>query len=240
MTPTKKTQKKEKKHYSGHRKRLRNRFMSTNALGFEDYELLELILYRSIPRVDTKPIAKQLLEEFGSLFDVFSADPFLLDEIKGCGPSVIADLKLIYKIHEKLCESHVNKRIVFQNVDKLKAYLVASLSHLPIEEFRILYLDKRHGLIKEEIHQHGTVDQTAVYPREILKRAIQLSASALVLVHNHPSGNPEPSIDDIKTTSLLKERAQLFDIQVIEHFIVGREGCTSFKELDLLFTNQDE
>ncbi|MBH9982650.1 DNA repair protein RadC [Bartonella sp. B10834G6] len=218
----------------GHRERLRQRYFDTKGVGFPDYEYLELLLFRSIPRADTKPLAKALLNRFGNLADVLGADINLLQEVQGCGPTVARDLKILAGISERVNRAELHKRDVFSSWDKVLAYCKAALAHETREQFRVLFLDKKNGLIADEIQQVGTVDHTPVYPREVVKRALQLSASALILVHNHPSGDPTPSREDISMTHVVKDVANALGITVHDHIIIARNGYTSFRAQKLL------
>ena len=218
----------------GHRERLRHRYFETNGVGFPDYEYLELLLFRSIPRADTKPLAKALLNRFGSLADVLGADISLLQEVTGCGPSVARDLKILAGIAERVNRAELRKRDIFSSWDKVLGYCKAAMAHETREQFRVLFLDKKNGLIADEIQQIGTIDHTPVYPREVVKRALQLSASALVLVHNHPSGDPSPSRDDISMTHMIKDVANALGIAVHDHIIIARNGYVSFRAKKLL------
>lgn len=218
----------------GHRERLRQRYFETKGVGFPDYEFLELLLFRSIPRADTKPLAKALLKRFGSLADVLGADINLLQEVPGCGPSVARDLKILADVSERVNRAELRRRDIFSSWDKVLAYCKAAMAHETREQFRVLFLDKKNGLIADEIQQIGTVDHTPVYPREVVRRALQLSASALILVHNHPSGDPEPSRDDISMTHMIKDVANALGIHVHDHIIIARNGYTSFRAKKLL------
>lgn len=218
----------------GHRERLRQRYFETNGIGFPDYEFLELLLFRSISRADTKPLANALLKRFGSLADVLGADISLLQEVPGCGPSVARDLKILAGVSERVNRAELRKRDIFSSWDMVLAYCKAAMAHETREQFRILFLDKKNGLIADEIQQIGTVDHTPVYPREVVRRALQLSASALILVHNHPSGDPEPSRDDISMTHMVKDVANALGIDVHDHIIIARNGYTSFRARKLL------
>ncbi|EJF94981.1 RadC family protein [Bartonella tamiae] len=220
--------------HKGHRDRLRNRYFETHGIGLADYEYLELLLFRSIPRADTKPLAKALIKRFGSLADVLGADYFLLLEVEGCGEAVAKDLKIIAGIAERVNRSELRKRDVFSSWDKVIAYCKAAMAHETREQFRILFLDKKNGLIADEIQQTGTVDHTPVYPREVVRRAIQLSASAIILVHNLPSGDPTPSQEDISMTHRLKDVANALGIAIHDHIIIARNGYSSFRSLKLI------
>ncbi|MDX8469606.1 DNA repair protein RadC [Mesorhizobium sp. VK23B] len=232
IEPPQKLQKKsvaaEKPHYHGHRDRLRERFVAGGADALPDYELLELLLFRLIPRVDTKPIAKALIARFGSLAEVLGAPASLLEEVKGIGPTVATDLKVIAATAQRMARGEVRGREVLSNWTQLLDYCRSAMA------FRILFLDKKNGLIADEVQQTGTVDHTPVYPREVVKRALELSASAVILVHNHPSGDPTPSRADIEMTRVIVEVAKPLGITVHDHIIVGKDGHASLKGLKLI------
>lgn len=174
-------------HYLGHRERLRERFASTGASGLADYEMLELLLFRLIPRADTKPVAKALLARFGTLAEVLGAPVSLLREVKGIGPSVALDLKVIAAASQRMLRSEIKGKEVLSSWNQVIDYCRASMAFEEREQFRILFLDKKNALIADEVQQKGTVDHTPVYPREVIRRALELSATAIVLVHNHPT-----------------------------------------------------
>ncbi|MCV0397011.1 MAG: DNA repair protein RadC [Rhizobiaceae bacterium] len=221
-------------HYLGHRDRLRTRFAEGGHASLADYELLELLLYRSIPRSDTKPVAKALLQTFGSLAEIFRAPPALLQRVKGVGPSVALDLALVGAATERMLRAEVKGREVLGSWRQVLGYCRTAMAFEAREQFRILFLDKKNGLLADEIQQTGTVDHTPVYPREVVRRAIELSATAVILVHNHPSGDPTPSRADIEMTKLVAEAAKSVGITVHDHIIVGRNGHASLKGLGLL------
>ncbi|WP_455475383.1 RadC family protein [Bartonella sp. B17] len=222
------------KHHQGHRERLRKRYLKTKGNGIEDYEYLELLLFRTIPRINTKPIAKSLIERFGSLADVLGADIHRLQEIQGCGPATAIDLKIISDVAGRLARAELFKRDIFSSWDKVLAYCKAVMAHETREQFRVLFLDKKNGLLADEIQQTGTIDHTPVYPREVISRALELSASGLILIHNHPSGDVSPSQADISMTYRLKDAANALGIIIHDHLIIGRNGHTSFKKLKLI------
>ncbi|WP_336279264.1 RadC family protein [Bartonella sp. CB175] len=222
------------KHYQGHRERLRKRYLKTKGDAIEDYEYLELLLFRTIPRANTKPIAKNLIKRFGSLADVLGADIHLLQEVHGCGPATAIDLKIISDVAGRLARAQLFKRDIFSSWDKVLAYCKAVMAHETREQFRILFLDKKNGLLADEVQQTGTIDHTPVYPREVISRALQLSASGLILVHNHPSGESTPSQADISMTYRLKDAANALGIVIHDHLIIGRNNYTSFKALKLI------
>lgn len=221
-------------HYLGHRDRLRDRFRAHGADGFADYELLELILFATIKRADTKPIAKALLARFGSFAGVLAAPRARLLEVKGVGERVADDLKLLQAAAKRYAKAEVNTRDALSSWSKVVEYLRAASSHEEREEFRILFLDKKNGLIADEVQQRGTVDHTPVYPREVIRRALELSATAIILVHNHPSGDPTPSRADIQMTRQIIDIAKPLGIEVHDHIIVARGTEVSFRGLQLL------
>jgi DNA repair protein RadC len=199
-----------------------------------DYELLELVLFRLIPRRDTKPIAKALLDRFGSLAAVFGAPIHLLTEVKGVGESVAVDLKLTSAIAHRMLKSELRGKTVLGSWSSVIDYCHAAMAHETTEQFRILFLDKRNQLIADEVQQKGTVDHTPVYPREVVKRALELSATAIILVHNHPSGDPTPSRADIDMTQTVIATAKPLGITVHDHIIIGKDGHASLKGLRLI------
>lgn len=221
-------------HYLGHRDRMRRRFRDHGADGLADYELLELILFASIKRADTKPIAKALLARFGSFAGVLAAPRARLLEVKGVGERVADDLKLLQAAAKRYARAEVNTRDALSSWSKVVEYLRAASSHEEREEFRILFLDKKNGLIADEVQQRGTVDHTPVYPREVIRRALELSATAIILVHNHPSGDPTPSRADIQMTRQIIDIAKPLGIEVHDHIIVARGTEVSFRGLQLL------
>jgi DNA repair protein RadC len=223
-----------KPHFLGHRERLRERFMTAGPDALLDYELLELVLFRALPRQDTKPLAKLLIDKFGSFAEVLGAKPERLKEHKGVGDAVVTEIKLIEAASLRLIRGSVIKRPVLQSWSQLIDYCHASMAYSTKEAFRILFLDKKNLLIADEVQQEGTVDHTPVYPREVIKRALELSASAIILVHNHPSGDPTPSRADIDMTNRIVEAAEKLGIKVHDHVIIGRDGHASFKGLRLL------
>lgn len=221
-------------HTSGHRDRLRSRFRQVGGEALADYELLELLLYRSIPRRDTKPISKDLIKRFGSFSQVLAAPIERLCEIDGVGSQVALDLKAIFASAQRLSKEQIKERHVLQSWSSVITYCRAAMAFSEREEFRILFLDKKNGLITDELQQHGTVDHTPVYIREVLKRALEVGATALILVHNHPSGDPTPSRADIQMTKQLCDAARPLNILIHDHIIVGRDGHISFRGLDLM------
>ena len=224
----------DKPHFHGHRDRLRARFAEAGGTALADYELLELFLFRSIPRRDVKPLAKALIARFGDLGRVVSDDPAQLTEVEGISEKVALDLKLLHAASVRIAREQVTGRPVISSWSALLDYCRTALQHASTEEFRVLFLDKKNRLIADEFQARGTVDHAPVYPREIVKRALALDASALILVHNHPSGDPTPSSADIEMTKRLKEAAKPFDIVIHDHLVVGRDKTASFKALGLL------
>jgi DNA repair protein RadC len=184
-------------HYLGHRERLRERFRTAGGGALADYELLELVLFRAIPRRDIKPLAKALLARFGSFAEVVAARPERLKEIEGLGEAAILELKIVVEAAKRFAKVRLEKRPSMGSFSALLAYCRTAMAFLDREEFRILFLDKKNGLIADEVQSIGTVDHAPVYPREIMRRALELNATALILVHNHPSGEPSPSAVDI-------------------------------------------
>jgi DNA repair protein RadC len=218
----------------GHRDRLRARFAEARGEGMADYEFLELLLFRSIPRRDVKPVAKRLIKRFGSFAEVLAAPPHLLTDIEGVGESVALDLKIVEASAKRLARGAVAKRPVLSSWSSVLEYCRTAMAFSDREEFRLLFLDKRNALIADELQQRGTVDHTPVYPREVVKRALDLAATAVILVHNHPSGDPTPSSADISMTRQIIDVAKPLGIAVHDHIIVGREGHASMKGLRLI------
>jgi DNA repair protein RadC len=223
-----------KPHYVGHRERLRQRFMEGGPDALPDYELLELVLYRALPRGDTKPLAKALLARFGTFAEVISAPPERLKEVKGAGDAVVAEIKVIQAAALRLMKRQVMNRPAFSSWSALLDYCRSSMAFNEKEQFRILFLDKKNQLIADEVQGEGTVDHAPVYPREVIKRALELSASAVILVHNHPSGDPTPSIADIDMTRKIAEAGDKLGIVLHDHVIIGRQGHVSFKGSKLI------
>jgi DNA repair protein RadC len=221
-------------HYHGHRERLRTKFRDFGDTALADYEILELLLFRLIPRRDTKPVAKALLDRFGTLGGVFGAPLHLLQEVKGIGEAVAADLKLISTIAHRTLKSEIKGKQVLASWSSVIDYCHQAMAYETNEQFRILFLDKRNQLIADEVQQRGTIDHTPVYPREVVKRALELSATAIILVHNHPSGDPTPSRADIDMTHMIVNTAKPLGITVHDHIIIGKDGHASLKGLRLI------
>ena len=221
-------------HFHGHRDRLRARFREHGAPALADYELLEMALFRALPRRDTKPIAKALLRHFGTLSEVLAASAQRLKEVDGVGDAVVSELKLIKAFAERTAGEAVRKRPLLSSWAALLDYCRAAMAYEEREQFRILFLDKKNTLIADEVQQTGTVDHTPVYPREVIRRALELSSTAIILVHNHPSGDPTPSRADIQMTQTIVEVGKPLGIAVHDHLIIGRDGHASFRGLGLL------
>jgi DNA repair protein RadC len=225
---------KDAPHYHGHRQRLRERFREAGADALSDYELLELVLFRSVPRADTKARAKALLRRFGSLSEVLGAPEARLREVEDIGEAAALDLKVVAAAASRMARGAVLKREVLSSWTQVLDYCRAAMAFEAREEFRILFLDKKNTLIADEVQGRGTVDHTPVYPREVVKRALELSASALILVHNHPSGDPSPSRADIEMTKTVIASAQPLGIAVHDHIIIGKNGHSSMKGMMLI------
>ena len=219
-------------HYHGHRERLRARFMEAGAQALADYEMLELVLFRAVPRRDVKPLAKDLLLKFGSFAEVISAPAERLKQ-EGLGEAAVIELKVVQAAAQRLARGEVKKRAAMSSGTAVIDYVRTAQAFAEKEQFRILFLDKKNQLIADEVLQEGTVDHTPVYPREVVKRALELSATALILVHNHPSGDPTPSQADVEMTRQVAQVARTLGIQVHDHVIVGKDGHVSMKELKL-------
>ena len=219
---------------AGHRERLRARFVNGGADAMPDYELLEMTLFAALPRRDTKPLAKALLARFGSFAEVISAPRARLMEVKGVGEAVANHLKIVEAAAHRLARTKVMGRPALSSWSALLDYCTAAMARSQNEEFRVLFLDRKNNLIADEVQNRGTVDHTPVYPREIIKRALELTASAIILVHNHPSGDPTPSKADIAMTREIVTAAKTLSIAVHDHLVIGRSGHASFKSLGLL------
>ena len=224
----------EAPQYKGHRERLRSRFLETGDQGLPDYEILELLLFRSIPQRDVKPLAKELIARFGSLSGVLGARRERLTEVKGIGDSVAADLKLVEAAGRRMARQAIQDRPVLGSWKDVIDYCHAAMAHADRETFRILFLDKRNHLITDEVQGVGTVDHTPVYPREVIRRALEVGATAIILVHNHPSGDPTPSNADIRMTQDIIGIAGPMGISVHDHIIIGRNGHASLRGLKLI------
>jgi len=221
-------------HYKSHRQRLRQRFLESDPESFPDYELLELLLFHSIDRVDVKPLAKQLLRDFKSFGGVLAAGDKQLTRYTRINERTTAHFKAVREAARRMLREEIADRPVISSWTKLIDYCRASMADEQTERFRILYLNRKNMLITDEIQQRGTVDHTPVYPREVIKRALELGATALILVHNHPSGDPTPSRADIEMTHEVRDAADKLGISVYDHVIVGKGTASSFKALGLL------
>lgn len=219
---------------AGHRARLRARFVKTGADGFEDYELLELLLFSAMPRQDTKPLARLLLARFGGLEEALGAPIGHLMEVEGVGEAVAVQIKAAHAVLARALLAEARKRPAVSSWQALLNYCRLKLAQEPREQFRILFLDRKNQVIADEAQSHGTVDQAAAYPREIVRRALELSASAMILVHNHPSGDPTPSAQDIALTREIEVAARALGVTVHDHLIIGKQGTTSFKAQGLM------
>ena len=219
-------------HMSGHRERLRKRFVASPA-AVPGYELLELILFRSIPRRDVKPLAKELIAAFGSFGAVLHGDEARLRAFK-LVKATIADFAVLRETTARITQAKVIKREVISSWGALLDYCFATMAHNTIEQFRILFLDRQNVLIADEVQQTGTVDHTPVYPREVVKRALALNASAIILVHNHPSGDPTPSREDVEMTKQIIDTAKPLGIEIHDHLVIGKGKHASFKSLGLI------
>lgn len=225
--------KKELPHYTGHRQRLRDRFLK-NPDSLPDYELLEMLLFASNPRGDTKPLAKQLIERFDNLAGVLNASVIELEKIKGLGDSAIGAIKTAQVCGIRMLQQQVLNKPVISSWKELLDYCYAKMAHRKTEEVRILFLDSKNQLIADEQSQEGTIDHAPVYAREIVKRALELHASAIIMVHNHPAGDPEPSREDVTITKTVQKALASVDIELHDHLIIGREGHKSLKSSGII------
>lgn len=221
-------------YISDHRKRLRERFLESGGQGIPEYELLELILFRAIGRQDVKPLARRLLDQFGDLARVVSAPVARLRQVHGVGEAVITELRLIEVAAQRMARSRVIQRPVLSSWNALLDYCHTVMSHAEQEHFRILFLDRKNVLIADEEQSRGTIDHVPVYPREVVKRALELGASALILVHNHPSGDPTPSTADIDMTRQIAQACTVLGITLHDHLIIGKDREVSLRSERLL------
>lgn len=227
-------QPKKRPHYHGHRDRLRERFRAAGPDALPDYELLELVLFRAVPRGDMKPLAKELIAKFGSFAEAIHAPEARLAEVKGVGDAIITEIKLVAASANRIAKGELRQRPVLSSGGAVIDYCRAAMAFAEKEQFRILFLDKKNQLIADEVQQTGTVDHTPVYPREVVKRALELSATAIILVHNHPSGDPTPSNADVQMTKQIVDIAKPLGIAIHDHIIVGRNGHATLKGLRLI------
>jgi len=221
-------------HYHGHRERLRARFREAGSEALADYEMLELVLFRAIPQRDVKPLAKTLLERFGSFAEVIAAPAERLKEVDGLGDAAVTEFKIVQAAAQRFAKDVIKSRPVFSSWQAVLDYVRAAQAFAEKEQFRILFLGKKNQLIADEVQQEGTVDHTPVYTREVVKRALELSATAIILVHNHPSGDPTPSQADIEMTKQIANAARPLGVQLHDHIIVGKDGYASLKGLSLI------
>lgn len=221
----------DKPDYLGHRQRLRDRFLNGGDGSLQDYELLELLLAQAQKRIDTKPIAKALIRKFNGFPGVMAAAPDQLQEVDGVGPAAAVIIKVVQACALRMAQQEVLRREVVGSWKKLLDYLRMTMAEEKTEQFRLLFLDNKNALIADEEQQRGTVNHTPVYPREVVRRALELGASAIILVHNHPSGDPTPSQDDIAMTKEVADAADKLGISVHDHIIIGRKGHASLRSL---------
>jgi len=224
----------DKPHYAGHRKRLRDRFLKSGSSALPDYEMLELVLFMAQPRGDVKPVAKSLLKQFGSYAGVITAEEKELKKIAGIGDVAVTALRIIRDAAIRLSQDEITGQPVLSSWQALLDYCRSAMGREQKEQFRIFFLNRKNVLIADELQQVGTVDHTPVYPREVVKRALDLGATAIIMAHNHPSGDPTPSKGDIEMTQEVKEAGSKLGISVHDHVIVSRNGTSSFKSLGLL------
>ncbi len=226
--------KKEKPHYLGHRQRLREKFLGSGQDNFADYELLELLLYGAIPRGDTKPLAKDLLKRFDSLAGVLAATPRELATVKGIGESSVAAIKIAQACTQRILRQQVINRPILSSWQAVLDYCHAMMAFVKTEQVRLLFLDNKNHLIADELQSSGTVDQAPLYAREVVKRALELHASAVIMVHNHPTGDPSPSKEDISVTKAVQKALAAVQINLHDHLIIGSTGHKSLKALQII------
>ena len=215
-------------HYWGHRERLRTRFLSGGHGSMPEYEVLELLLFNAIPRIDVKPLAKRLLAEFGDLNGVVAASEHRLLQVEGADPKVYLQLRIAEAFAHRMSHAKLRERNIISSWDELMTYCRTVMAHRETEQFRVLYLDRKNTLIADEAQADGTVDHVPVYPREVAKRALELNASALILVHNHPSGDPTPSKSDLTMTTRIEEAAKTIGVVLHDHVVIGKDAEFSF------------
>lgn len=224
----------EAPHYIGHRARLKEKFLSIDSAKFKDYELLEILLTFSIPRGDVKPIAKKLFENFRNFSNIFCSDLDSIKGIKGIGPSTAIFLKLIHEIGCRLAKEEISEDIKLNCPEKVLKYCKLRMSGLNYEQFRVIFLDRKNKLISDEVIQSGTIDKAVVFPREIVKRALEIGAGALILIHNHPSGDPTPSKADIDATINIQKASKTMEIFLYDHLIIGKNSHFSMRANQLI------
>lgn len=221
-------------YLTDHRKRLRHRFLTGGAAAMPDYEILELTLFRAIPRQDVKPLARLLIETFGDLNGVLSAPIARLEKVHGVGPAVALELKVMETVTHRMARAKVMQRHVISLWDAVLDYCHTVMAHRDTEQFRVLFLNRKNVLIADEQQGQGTVDHVPVYPREVVERALELNASAMIRVHNHPSGDPTPSDEEISMTAQIAQAANALNLTLHDHLIIGRSRELSFKSQGLL------
>ncbi len=222
-------------HYYGHRQRLRDRFMRVGKEALADYELMELILFRALQKGDVKPLAKKILANFNDDFNVaLTAHPSELMKIDGVGPAIVAEMKIVEAAAQRLGQARVVNKDALSSWDELMHYCKTVMAHRDIEQFRILFLDRKNFLIADEAQAKGTVDHVPVYPREVVKRGLELNASAIILLHNHPSGDPSPSQADLQVTQQIIQACDSVAIEVYDHVVIGKEEDFSFRANGLI------
>lgn len=221
-------------HYWGHRERLRTRFLAGGHAPMPEYEILELLLFNAIERIDLKPLAKRLLSTFGDLNGVIAASEHRLLQVDGATAKVYLQLRIAEAFAQRMGQAKILKRDVMSSWDDLITYCRTTMAHRDTEQFRVLYLDRKNVLIADEEQAKGTVDHVPVYPREVAKRALELNVSAIILVHNHPSGDPTPSLQDIEMTDAIVAACQAISVTIHDHLIIGKETEVSFKSEGLL------
>jgi DNA repair protein RadC len=224
----------EKPHFHGHRDRLRQRLLKAGPDALAEYEMLELVLMQAIPRKDTKPLAKQLIARFGSFAGVIAASPAALQEVKGVGDGVVAMLKIVQHAAQLMQRQQVLTRPVLGSWQQLIDYCHSVMAQEKVEQFRLLFLDGKNRLIADEIQNIGTVNHAPVYVREVVKRALEFAASAIIMAHNHPTGDPTPSRDDILMTREIKKALEVVNIKLHDHLIIGKEGHASLRSLRVI------
>ncbi len=218
----------------GHRGRIRARLLQAGPDSVADHELLEMVLFLALPRRDTKPVARSLLGRFGSFAAAISASPADLCAIEGMGQAAAAALKIIQAAAHRLAHAQISEKPLLNNQERVHDYLTSVMAHETVEQFRVLFLDPRNRLIADEVLGRGTVNHTPVYPREVLKRALELQATALILVHNHPSGDPTPSSEDKAMTREIHAAIKTLGLTLHDHIIVGKNAIASFRQMKLL------
>jgi DNA repair protein RadC len=221
-------------HYWGHRERLRQRFLTGGHDSMPEYELLEMILFNAIPRIDVKPLAKKLLEAFGDLNGVVATSEHRLLQVPGTTPKLYFQLRLVEAVAHRMARARVMKRSVISSWEALMSYCKTVMAHRDTEQFRILFLDQKNVLVADEAQAKGTINHVPVYPREVVKRALELNTTAIILVHNHPSGDPTPSRADIDMTQQIQQACDAIGVVVHDHVIIGKETDASFRSLGLI------